>query len=66
MLTKQIMMRLATDDALNANINEVKSKIPSISGLAAAVALNTVKNEISHVSDLVKKADYVAMGTYQK
>ena len=42
----------------NANIIEIESKIPSISGLAANSALTTVENKISDLSNLVKKADY--------
>ena len=41
----------------DAKINEIKGKIPSITGLAATSALNFVKNEIPNVSDLVKKTD---------
>ena len=39
-------------------INEVKTEIPSISGLATTSALNTVENRIPNVSNLVKKTDY--------
>ena len=34
--------------------------MPSITNLATAAALTTVKNKIPNVSDLVKKADYDA------
>ena len=49
---------LATKTILNTNINEVKTEIPSISGLATAFALAAVENEIPNVSNLVKKSDY--------
>ena len=42
----------------NSKINEVESKIPSISGLAANPALTAVENKIPDVSSLVKKTDY--------
>ena len=44
----------------DAKINEIKGKIPSITGLAATSALNFVKNEIPNVSDLVTKNDFDA------
>ena len=34
--------------------------MPSITNLATTAALTTVKNKITNVSDLVKKADYDA------
>ena len=46
---------LATTDALNAKINEVKNKIPSITNLATTIALTAVENNIPKVSDLDKK-----------
>ena len=39
----------------NAKINEIKSEIPHIVGLATMSPLNAVKNQILKVSDLVKK-----------
>ena len=39
----------------NAKINEIKSEIPNIVGLATMSPLNAVKNQILKVSDLVKK-----------
>ena len=42
----------------SSKINEVKSKIPSISGLATNSALTAVENKIPDVSSLVKKTDY--------
>ena len=46
---------LATTAAVNAKINEVKNKIPSITHLATTVALTAVENNIPKVSDLGKK-----------
>ena len=42
---------------INAKINEVKNKIPSITNLATTTALTAVANEITNLSDLVK-TDY--------
>ena len=41
----------------NSKINEVESKISSISGVATNSALTVVENKITDVSSLVKKAD---------
>ena len=41
-------------------ITEIEGKIPSISGLAIIAAFHAVKNEISNVFDLAKKAEYDA------
>ena len=43
---------------MNANTNEVESKIPGITGLATNSALTAVENKIPDVSSLVKKTDY--------
>ena len=48
---------LATDTILNAKINQDKNKKLSITNLAATAAFTDVKNKISNVSDLFKKAD---------
>ena len=50
----------ATNASLNAKINEVTGKIPSIINLTTSAGLTTVQNKIPNVSDLVKKADYDA------
>ena len=50
----------ATNASLNAKINEVTGKIPSIINLTTSAGLTTVQNKILNVSDLVKKADYDA------
>ena len=39
----------------NAKINEIKSEIRNIVGLATISPLNAVKNQIPKVSDLIKK-----------
>ena len=44
-----------TNASVNAKIIDVIGEIPSITNLATTSALNTVKNEISNVSNLVKK-----------
>ena len=46
---------LGTNTTPNVKINEVKGKIPSFNKLATNSALAAVKNEIPHVSNLVKK-----------
>ena len=45
------------DSLINAKINEVKNKIPSINNLATTTALTAVANEITNLSDSVK-TDY--------
>ena len=45
---------------MNANITEIKNKIPSITSLAANLALTVVENEIPNVSSLVEKTEYDA------
>ena len=45
---------------INANINKVKSKIPNMTNFFATDAATAARNTIPNVSDLVKKADYVA------
>ena len=64
MWTKKYLILVAwlkTD--FNVKITKVKSKIPSISGLAttsALTALTAVENKISNVSGLVAKTDFDA------
>ena len=48
----------ATKTILNTKINEVKSKIPSITGLATTSALTIAENKITDVSNLVTKTDF--------
>ena len=43
---------------LNAKISEVKGKLPSITNLAATIAITIVENKIPNASNLVKKTDY--------
>ena len=50
---------ITTNASLHAKIN-VKTKVPSITNLAATGAITAVENKIPNVSDLVKKADYDA------
>ena len=49
---------LVTKTLLNTKINEVKSEIPSISGLATTSGLTAIENKIPNVNNLVKKTDY--------
>ena len=49
---------LATNASLNAKINEVKGKIPSITNLATTAAVTTDENKIFNISNLVKRTDY--------
>ena len=44
---------LTTDAAFNANINEIKSKIPSITNFASTSDVAAIENKISNVSNLV-------------
>ena len=53
--TSYLATNLATNFALNAKINEVKVKIPSIINLATTAALTGVEHKLTNVSDLVKK-----------
>ena len=45
---------------LNTKVIEIKSKIPSITGLATNSELTVVENKIPDVSSLVTKADYAS------
>ena len=49
---------LATETIHNTKINEVKTEVPSISGLATNSALTAVEYKIPNVSNLVKNTDY--------
>ena len=49
---------LATNTALNAEINEGKNKITDITNLVATTALTAVENKILDVSNIVKKLHY--------
>ena len=51
---------LATTAAPNAEMNEVKSEILCVSGLATTAALIVVENKTLDVNTFVKKADYAA------
>ena len=49
---------LLTKTNLNTKISEVKTEIPSITGLATTSALAAVENEIPSIGNLIKKTDY--------
>ena len=49
---------LTTTVAVNAKINEVKSKIPNTTNLATTTVPTAVENELPNVSNLVKNSDY--------
>ena len=49
------IINLTTTTYLDAKINEVKRKLPSITNLATYVTLTTVENKIPNVSNLVIK-----------
>ena len=49
---------LANNTTLNAKMNEVKNKIPSITNLATTTALTAVENKTPNVSNLVKQSEY--------
>ena len=46
---------MATNTTVHAKINEVKNEVPNITSLAATIALTSVENKTSNVSNLVKK-----------
>ena len=46
---------MATNTTVHAKINEVKNEVPNITSLATTIALTSVKNKTSNVSNLVKK-----------
>ena len=46
---------LVTKTTVNAKINKIKPKIPSITNLATTTALTAIENKIPDVSNLVKK-----------
>ena len=43
---------------LDTKINEIKTEMPSIRGLATTSALIAVGNKICNVNNLIKKADF--------
>ena len=47
--------KLAANAPLNAEINEVKNEIPTITNFATTIALTAVENKIPNVNNLVKK-----------
>ena len=55
------IIKLATNTTVNAKINEVKNKVPSITNnLVTSTAGTSVENKSINVTDLVKDADYDA------
>ena len=46
---------MATNTTVHAKINEVKNEVPNITSLATTIALTSVENKTSNVSNLVKK-----------
>ena len=48
---------LDTSGLVKERINEIKGKIPSITGLATTSTLNTLENKIPIVSDVIKKTN---------
>ena len=50
-------------DLKTAKFTEIDKKIPSITGLNATSALNTVKNKIPNVSYQVEKTEYAKYHT---
>ena len=52
------IINLAIKTILNKKINEAKTEIPNISGLATTSTLIAVENKIPNISNLVKKTDY--------
>ena len=57
-LTFLIPVGLFKKRCYDNEITDIKGKIPNITGLATTSALNPVNNEITNVSNLVKKAEY--------
>ena len=49
---------IAINTIVNAEINEAKIEILSITNLAATTSLTAVENKIANVFNLVKKPDY--------
>ena len=52
--------KLVNKTDYNTKIKDGEDNIPSVSNLATTAALTAVKNKIPNVSNLFKKADYVA------
>ena len=56
---------MATNTTVHAKINEVKNEVPNITSLAATIALTSVENKTSNVSNLVKKKKNCLSNKYQ-
>ena len=52
--------KIVNETDYNTKIKDGEDNIPSVSNLATTAALTAVKNKILNVSNLVKKAGYVA------
>ena len=52
--------RLVKKTDYNIKITEIKSKIPTITGLATSAVLTLLENKIPDISSLVKKTGYDA------
>ena len=52
---KYLILLVATNASLYAEINEVKGEIPNLTNLATSTALTAVKNKILNICNLVKK-----------
>ena len=50
-----VFTSLASANALNAKINEVKNKKPKVTSFAATTSLTAVENKMPNISNLVKK-----------
>ena len=55
---KKLMSLILVD--FDSKIDEIKGKIPSITGLSTTTDLSDIKNKIPNISDLVNKTDYDA------
>ena len=52
---KYLILLVATNAPLYAEINEVEDEIPNLTNLAASTALTAVENKIPNICNLVKK-----------
>ena len=52
---KYLILLVATNASLYAEINEFKGEIPNLTNLATSTALTAVKNKIPNICNLVKK-----------
>ena len=52
---KYMILLVATNAPLYAEINEVEDEIPNLTNLATSTALTAVENKIPNICNLVKK-----------